>query len=167
MSAFLSVFFFFAVSLLGGIFAFEPVGMNRFIQEQRPKTGTPGGCVARLGFSFVCQVTAPSRWPSPAQARCSPHFKRVHPILPTSPPTGHPISIAIPNYGRVITTPTCRSFVPVHPQIQIYRTCARWGSMAYFFLLAQRGRGRLCVDLLRSCLYGGRTRTITNDKQTT
>ena len=48
-----------------------------------PKPGTP----------FHASPRAPSYWPTPAQTRLWPNFKRVHPILATHPPIGFPVSI--------------------------------------------------------------------------
>ena len=59
-------------------------GQNRIHPEARwPKPGTP----------FHASPRAPSYWPTPAQTRLWPNFKRVHPILATHPPIHYPISI--------------------------------------------------------------------------
>ena len=59
-------------------------GQNREHPETRwPKPGTP----------FHASPGAPSYWPTPAQTRLWPNFKRVHLILATHPPIGYPISI--------------------------------------------------------------------------
>ena len=59
-------------------------GQNRVHPEARwPKPGTP----------LHASPRAPSYWPTPAQTRHWPNFKRVHPILATHPPIGYPISI--------------------------------------------------------------------------
>ena len=52
-------------------------------EAQWPKPGTP----------FYASPRAPSYWPTPAQTRLWPNFKRVHPILAAHPPIGYPISI--------------------------------------------------------------------------
>jgi len=55
----------------------ESNGQNRVHPEaQWPKPGTP----------FHASPRAPSYWPTPAQTRLWPNFKRVHPILATHPP---------------------------------------------------------------------------------
>ena len=59
-------------------------GQNRVHPEARwPKPGTP----------LHASPRAPSYWPTPAQTRLWPNFKRVHPILATHSPIGYPISI--------------------------------------------------------------------------
>ena len=59
-------------------------GRNRVHREARwPKPGTP----------FHASPRAPSYWPTPAQTRLWPNFKRVHPILATQAPIGYPISM--------------------------------------------------------------------------
>ena len=73
-------------------------GQNRVHPDARwPKPGTP----------FHASRRAPSYWPTPAQTRLWPSFKRVHPILATHPPIGYPISATHPPIGYPISiTPT-------------------------------------------------------------
>ena len=62
----------------------ESNGQNRVHPEaQWPKPGTP----------LHASPRAPSYWPTPAQTRLWPNFKRVHPILATHTSIGYPISI--------------------------------------------------------------------------
>ena len=49
--------------------------------------------MAKNGYTFHVSARAPSHWPTPAQTRLWPNFKRVHPILATHPSIGYPISI--------------------------------------------------------------------------
>ena len=76
-------------------------GQNRVHPKARwPKPGTP----------FHASPRAPSYWPTPAQTRLWPNFKRFHPILATHPSIGYPISIT-PTYpitaGLFDQQPTC------------------------------------------------------------
>ena len=68
-------------------------GQNRVHPESRwPKPGTP----------FHTSPSAPSYWPTPAQTRLWPNFKRVHPNLATHPPSATPFQSHLPDYGRTI-----------------------------------------------------------------
>ena len=51
---------------------------------------------------------AHSHWPTTAQPRSWPHFKRVHPILATHPPTATRFQSRLPDYGQA-TRPAAHS----------------------------------------------------------
>ena len=70
-------------------------GQNRVHPEARwPKPGT----------LFHASPRAPSYWPTPAQTRLWPDFKRVPPFWLLTPPSATRFQSHLPDYGRAICT---------------------------------------------------------------
>lgn len=68
----------------------------------------PEGTRPKPGTLLAASRMAPSHWPTTAQPRSWPHFKRVHPILATHPPTATRFQSRLPDYGQA-TRPAAHS----------------------------------------------------------
>ena len=68
----------------------------------------PEGTRPKPGTLLPASPMAPSHWPTTVQPRSWPHFKRVHPILATHPPTATRFQSRLPDCGQA-TRPAAHS----------------------------------------------------------
>ena len=79
-----------------------------FLMSNGQKRVHPEGTRPKPGTLVAASRMAPSHWPTTALPRSWPHFKRVHPILATHPPTATRFQSRLPDYGQA-TRPAAHS----------------------------------------------------------